>query len=245
MNIAIIDDLKQERENLKEILESYASMNNLHMKFDIFESAEALLDSYMPLKYTIIFLDIYLDGMTGIEAATKIREVDPDTCIIFQTISMEHQSDAFRIHAFDYLEKPAQSDAVFRIMDDLLKRRTIETERLTIYSDKRNHAIAYSDIVTVIASGHYLEITDINGNVYLTRMTLESVASKLTVDKGFLLIMRGSIVNMNYILDFSNGVCKLTNGLYLEYSKRKKRSLEQVWQNYIFSRLHKEAIARD
>ena len=81
MNIAIVDDMSIERKVLMKILQDYADQNHIEITLMPFSCAEELLADYHPLQYTILFLDIYMDGMTGVEAAEKIRLSDPDTYI--------------------------------------------------------------------------------------------------------------------------------------------------------------------
>ena len=76
MNIAIVDDLTVDLQKLKILLEQYASMHRIDLEISCFHSAESFLAEYRPYQYTILFLDIFMDGMTGVEAAGKIREMD-------------------------------------------------------------------------------------------------------------------------------------------------------------------------
>lgn len=122
MNIAIVDDAKEEIDNLKSILMDYASIHQLDIKLHCFSSAEKLLADYRPFQYTVIFMDIYMENMTGIQAAEHIRSVDSETLLIFLTTSTEHMPDAFRCHAFDYIPKSTGQEHIFRVMDDILKK---------------------------------------------------------------------------------------------------------------------------
>ena len=77
MKIAIIDDEQQEREHLTGMIESqlYAFSCTVG-KIDAYGSAEEFLDVWKPCSYGLILLDIYMDGMDGIDTARKIRERD-------------------------------------------------------------------------------------------------------------------------------------------------------------------------
>ena len=65
MNIAIVDDRKEDRERLSSILRQYAHAHGEKLKIQHFESAEALLDDYRPFRYAILFLDIYMRHLHG------------------------------------------------------------------------------------------------------------------------------------------------------------------------------------
>ena len=118
MNIAIADDSAGDRDALSSILKEYAAVNGMDIRIHPFESAQELLEGYWPLRYTVIFLDIYMDGTDGVTAAENIRGKDKDTFMVFLTTSREHYLKAFHTHAFDYIEKPADPDKIYRVMDE-------------------------------------------------------------------------------------------------------------------------------
>ena len=151
MNIAIVDDIPEETEPLKEYLAEYASVNKLDFSLEEYESAEALLEDYRPFRYTMIFMDIYMEGMTGVEAAKKIRLTDSDTFLIFLTNSLEFMPEAFSLHAFEYMEKPVKRDRIFTILDDILK---LDTDRsvsplLEFISNRNKVLLPYDSIVFI------------------------------------------------------------------------------------------------
>ena len=90
MNIAIIDDLKTDSDRLVELINTYMEQHRLQCRtMDLFSSGEAFLDTFTAGKYHLIFLDIYMDGITGMETAKRIRQTDHDCRIIFITTSPE------------------------------------------------------------------------------------------------------------------------------------------------------------
>lgn len=250
MNIAIVDDRPEERESLKTLLKEYTAINSLEIVLHEFPGGEDFLAEYAPFTYTVVFLDIYMEGMTGVETAEKIRETDTDTPVIFLTTSREHMGNAFSIHAFDYIEKPADREKLFKCMDDLLKTKTVlYSEALDFSQDRTDHSLPFPDIVSVsTAETNYLDITDRKGEVYHIRMTFSAVSERLCRDSRFLPVNRGLLVNMDYIVRFEEGTCRLKNGQKYPVYTRKAKETEQKWQNYIFShirRSHKERGRRN
>lgn len=73
MNIAIIDDISTDAEDLKNIAVSYFEKKHIQAEIYQFFSAEKFFEDYQPGKFQILFLDIYMNGMTGMEAARRIR----------------------------------------------------------------------------------------------------------------------------------------------------------------------------
>ncbi|MGI6721986.1 MAG: LytR/AlgR family response regulator transcription factor [Anaerovoracaceae bacterium] len=244
LNIAIVYDRKDDREELSNILRAYAATVGEKLSIKHFESAETLLDNYQPFLYTIIFLDIYMSGMTGMQAAEAIRETDGDTILIFLTTSKEHRADALHNHAFDYLEKPTDRAQVFRIMDDILRRKTSLEDSLTFSMNRIPYTICYRDIMAVSSSSHSVLIYDKEGREYRPRLSFTGISEELLKDRRFLPIIRGVIVNMDFIQDFRNGVCFLERKMEFPCNLRKEKQLIQTWQNYNFQKLRNEAGKR-
>ena len=253
MNIAIVDDEQAEIDTLSSILKEYAAVGKLPLSLQIFHSAEELLSSYHPYAYTAIFMDIYMGGMTGINAAKQILSSDSHAIIIFLTHSDEHMPEAFSIHAYDYIGKPAKKERLFKVMDDVLMRKSEydASPRLTFSYEKNKISVPYSDIVCVRTSRHnYLEIivraqnTCADYNTYLTRLTFAEVQQTLSTDRRFLLVLRGVLVNMEHIIAIDGGICRLTNGTEVSINVRGAKEIENTWQNYIFDNIRSERRER-
>ena len=71
MRLALIDDREEERRQTMELFSSFAEKNNFTFTVDAFESGEAFLSAFSPYTYDIVFMDIYMDGMTGVEARAQ------------------------------------------------------------------------------------------------------------------------------------------------------------------------------
>lgn len=245
MNIAIVDDSPRDLDALQTVLREYAAVNRLELSVAAFDNAESLVSHYRPFQYTVVFLDIYMKSMTGIDAAHRIRKTDGNTLLVFLTSSDEHMPEAFRLHAYDYIRKPVEAEQIFRVMDDILKRHTeSDSQRLHFYSNKRDYSLPYGDIVTVMTNANYLEITDCEGVTYKTRMTFASVSDLLCRDKRFLKILRGVLVNMDYITGFDGNTCHLKGGAGLPISVKAGKSIEQTWRNYLFTKIRNESMKK-
>ena len=107
MNIAVCDDLPEYRERLKELLEPYAAANGLEISE--FSRGEDLLAACEEgTDWDIVFLDIEMDGITGIETGKRLRRLQRDAIVIFITSYVNYVSDAFRQDAFQFLLKPVR-----------------------------------------------------------------------------------------------------------------------------------------
>lgn len=65
----------------------------------------------------VVFLDVEMPGMTGVECARIIQDTDPATVLIFATAHDQYMGDAFEVYAFDYLLKPFKVDRVIKTLE--------------------------------------------------------------------------------------------------------------------------------
>ena len=86
MNIAIIDDISTDAEALKNIAVSYFEKKQIRAEICHFFSAEEFFEDYQPGKFQILFLDIYMDGMTGMEKLRAGSEDSPITASLFLSL---------------------------------------------------------------------------------------------------------------------------------------------------------------
>ncbi len=239
MNIAIVDDRQAETDALKGLLSEYAVRDGLVFNFDEYTGGEAFLENYEAFRYTVIFLDIFMGGMTGIDVAEQLKHTDPDTPIVFLTTSSDHMGAALSIHAYDYIRKPVEKKRLFGMMDDLLRRQTeLHAKTLTFSSDKVDFVLPLADIVSIGTDGtNYLTITDKTGTEHRTRRTFSGVCEELADENRFLSVTRGLLVNMDYISRLTDTECILRGGAtYPLFTKKKGKDVKEKWKNYVLNR---------
>ena len=240
MILALIDDTKDDLEHLYTLLTEYAACHSSDLVLRCFSSGEEFLKNYHPLQYAAVFLDIYMGGITGLETAQIIRKKENALPLIFITSSLEHMADAFRFHAYEYVTKPFDRSRIFQLMDDLLQHTNKEDLFLSFNANREAHMIPYSDILFVRSADHYSEIMTQHGKNYFTRTNFRSIADQLTNDSRFLLIIRGILVNMDYIIRFADHSCYIEQSVQLPVNVKNCKQVEQIWKNYIFQKIRSE-----
>ena len=97
MRFALVDDKKELRDHVAMLLGKFAAEQRLHYKLDCFASGEDFLNHFTAHSYDIIFMDIFMDGMDGVETAEQIRKFDSHVILIFLTSSQDHMKMRFRV----------------------------------------------------------------------------------------------------------------------------------------------------
>ena len=109
MLAVICDDLAKDRDILLDFCARYAKNNHLPVAALSFENAGALLQSREARSADVIFMDIYMEGALGVDAARILRGKGFRGALVFTTTSREHYADGFDVEASHYLIKPKPS----------------------------------------------------------------------------------------------------------------------------------------
>lgn len=104
-NIAIVEDEDVHAARLEEHLTLYQKESRCQLHVDRFRNAEELLARYSPI-YAVVFMDIQLPGMNGMEAAFQLRELDRTVSLIFITSLSQYAQKGYEVDAVGYLLKP-------------------------------------------------------------------------------------------------------------------------------------------
>lgn len=148
MNLAIVDDNPEELQKLYKTIMDYSRTHDVAIACDCFATSAAFLSACAQISYSFVIFDIYLQDTTGIDLAAEFRRIAPRTPIVFLTSSPEHRADAFRVHAFDYLEKPVTGEMIARLFDELAitQEEETDTQAFSISIDRKQIPVLYSDI---------------------------------------------------------------------------------------------------
>lgn len=105
MRIAVVEDEKEQRDQLCTYIQRYAQENGLQVETHMFETGEGIVTNYAP-EYDIILLDIEMPGMNGMEAAEQIRARDSDVVLMFVTNMAQYAINGYSVGALDFVLKP-------------------------------------------------------------------------------------------------------------------------------------------
>lgn len=202
--------------------------------FDIsrFSSAEELLRcSKSGESFDIVFIDIEMKGTNGIEAAEKIREISPETIIIFVSDYSDYIFEAFRIEALHFLVKPIRDDAFTEVFTRAMKKYTSVNASIILKWESTRSKIAINKISYV--EGYRRHLTVHTANAIYEAVGKISEIQDILSPHGFVRVHQGFIVNMNYIKCFGINEIELTDGTIIPVSVRKKQEALKAYDIFI------------
>jgi len=207
MNCIIVDDEPLAREAI-EILVKDTSQLNLTGMFNNAIGASKFMEEN---PVDLIFLDIQMPGITGIEFAHNISK---RTLVIFTTAYTEYALDSYEVDAIDYLIKPVDPERFHKAVNKaiayhslLLKeeKENIEagnTEYFFVKSERRYFKINYKDILFIEGLKDYV-ILQLKDQRIITKMTLKAIHEQLPASL-FFRINKSYIINTRHITSFDN-----------------------------------------
>ncbi|MCD8020287.1 MAG: LytTR family DNA-binding domain-containing protein [Clostridiales bacterium] len=244
MHLAIIDDQEPDRGRLVSLINEYCAANRETMTFSSYESGESFLGDFSPGRFSVVFLDILMDGMSGIEVAKEIRKKDAHIAIIFTTTEPGFALDSYGVHALDYLVKPVTAERLAWCLKKLYDIAAIPLYIKVKGATAANVAgttklLALEDILYAQSARNVLDIHMTDGDIR-TYYTFREFMQLLPGNGQFYECGRGLMVNFQHVKKIQEGgKIILSNNTEVFSSRRKTKETIEAYANYKFSIIRK------
>ena len=187
--------------------------------------------------YDILFLDVLMPGVNGIDVAKEIRQSDSNVKIIFLTSSSEFAVESYTVGAYYYRLKPIQGADIFKLMDSVLQVCEKENfESLIMRCKNGITRIELQHIEYCEVSHRTLFIHMTNGQILESVGSLDELSRQLLVFRGFIRPHRAYLVNLEHVQSLSykaitmncQAEIPIPRGKYIDI---KNEYLEYAFQN--------------
>lgn len=220
LQIAICEDTPADAE----LLVSHIMESNIASRHETFSSGEELLAAFMPGKYDLIFLDIYMGGMKGVDAAAEIRKTDRTVTLAFTTTSTEHTLEGYRLKAASYLEKPVKREDVREILSLVLAKRNTAAY-ITLLIEGANREIPVESILFFEQQNHAVMVHT-HAETLRTSQTVKLAHIEPMLPEYFFRCHHSYLVNLHTVqeVDQELGVFIMQDGsrVHIRYQTLKK-----------------------
>lgn len=203
-------------------------------RMEIFATGEDLLAAGRG--FDLVFLDIQLEGINGIETARLYRERKEDAVLVFLADTQEYALEAFDVSAFHYLLKPIEErkfmDVFERAAKEAARHRGLREETILVREKNRSFTIDKNNILYIENRGKKVEIHMAgSGELIEIYATMEELTHKL--GEGFYRCHRGYLVNMAHITAFASDSITLVGGEAVCLSKKKHSEFVKSYMHYL------------
>lgn len=236
MRIAIVDDLAEERELLKTRLEKQLQRRNVQADLLEYAGGEDFLEAVKAEPFTVVFLDIYMTGMNGIETAKQLRSLDTRCLLVFTTTSTDHALEGFQVRALHYLVKPFTEEELDSLTDELLSRIPRPDKYMELKVEGTGIRLCYENIVYAEHFAHMIYIHTTAGKTLATRLSFRSFIEPLKTESRFFVCGRGSIINLEHASDFEDAAFLMDDGNRVFVSQELLKSARQTFMEYLLQR---------
>ena len=227
----ICDDEKEMRSAIKENLKRFSEETGEQFSIAEYDSGEALLFN-LTEDTDIVFLDIKMGGITGMDAARKLREKNNNVCIVFITTMTQYAIEGYAVHAFGFLKKPVTYSQLRLQMTDVLRHLApLKAERIQIKSAGEIRSVALSDIAYLEVLDHELKLICKDGPI-VCRNTMGEMDAMLK-GKGFFRIHKAYTVNLAQVAGVTASGVRVRTGEELPLSKHRRREFLEAYTSFV------------
>lgn len=233
INIAVCDDEKCMSEKIIKMAEDFFGNKNTDISVMEYSSGEELLKSNEGID--ILFLDIGMRGMDGIETARRLRAHGFNGFLIFITVLKEMVFRSFEVQPFDYLVKPVQEEHFEKTMERLFlsmqDRLLPEKVNLLVQKGCESNIISFRDIICceIIDRKVYLYLA--SGEVIDFYERIENLEKKL--DERFFRCHRSYLINLNHLKSYRNNTAYMADGKEIPVSRLRSKEFSKVILQYM------------
>ena len=232
MRVAICDDNSVD---LKAMLEVFRHVAPNHA-VDAYSDGKRLLEAISEgADYDLLFLDIIMPEITGMDLAREAGRIAPDAPVVFLTDSDAYAVEAFSVKALHYILKPMTESALKECLQRLKERQSLR-RRVHIISSSGIRQILFADEIEYAQSdAHYCNLHLSDGTVVKARMTQSEIRD--TLGDSFLAVSRGLIVNVEFIRHLGSRSCTLKDGQEILLSRNNLKEIHSAYAAYVFKQL--------
>ena len=226
---AVCDDSSADRAYVTALIEAWGCSRDILLQIEDYPSAEAFLFAYEGNEAVdVLFLDIEMGVMSGVELAKRLRQMGAGLQIVFLTGYMEYIAEGYDVEALHYLIKPVAQEKLGAVLDRAVERlKTRENVLLLSLSDGvvrlPLYEIRYLEVMKNYVTLHAVE-------EYSVKRSLSELTKEL--DESFYRIHRSYIVNLRFVKRITRTEVTLKDGAALPLSRKLYDGLNQALIKY-------------
>lgn len=228
MNIAVCDDEQDYRRFIMEHIKFYFNDKYIDFECSEYDSGESLLSSHKD--FDIVFLDIEMNEMNGIQVTKEINKRSNKTIVFIVTAYHQYLDEAMDLNVFRYIDKPINSKRLYNGLDKAIEY--IDNNEIKFRTrDEGIITIDKNDIVSVEVANKKVYVTTI-GQKYLVREKMDYFKDNLTATY-FVIPHNSYIVNLNYVINFKRNSLLMKSNEIISIAPKKQTEIKKKFMRFI------------
>lgn len=230
--ILIVEDNPEEQATLRAHLERYATEHGEDFQIAWLKSAVEFVEGSETAD--LIFMDIDLPGINGMEAATLLRSFDQQTPLIFVTNLSQYAVRGYEVDALDFIVKPVTYYNFSMRMDKAMRVMRRTAGRIVVIQTKAGmRVVPLAELISVEVLNHNLAYRAVGYDDALeVRGSLASIERELEGGP-FVRISNSCIVNMGHVRDIQGNELRMSDGRVLYFSRARRRPAMERIADYL------------
>ncbi len=221
VHIAIVEDETSAARMLQSTLDTYARENGVNFQTKRFADAVSFLTDYKK-GYDIVFMDIELPGLNGMDAAFKLREFDKQIIIIFVTNMAQYAVRGYEVDALYYIIKPINYQNTAYKLKRALSILSANSDAEIVLPQANGLVRLSSQALMYVEINSHKLFYHAEDKTYIAYGSLSEVEKNLRPHH-FYRCNSCYLVNARYIASITGFVVTLLNGEQLQISHPKKK----------------------
>ena len=233
MRIAICDDQQSQLDQIRQMILDWKGYPGT-LTVRCFENGDDLLQAHRTTPFDIIFLDVLMPLLNGMETAKELRQSDKMVRLIFLTSSADYAVEAFTVKASNYLLKPLEPGKLHRCLEELSEELHTSARKICIRGIHAKHQIPLENIEYIESQNKRILFVLSGGETILSGEPLYAYEEKLTLADGFFKCSRSFIVNIHRIDTFTAKEIRTRSGARIPISRSCHREFKRAYFSVLF-----------
>lgn len=230
---AICEDSELDRDMLKEIIGLLLADRGLAYDIVSYVSGRELVSGYKNHPLDIIFLDILMDDINGIETGRLIREMDDKVEIVYCTSSKDFAIAAYDVHAMGYLLKPYETLRIGAVIDYYVQKHPQKNHNyIEVKSRYKPLIIPYKDIIHMESDNKVVYIYTTTQGIVKVYNKLDAFENELA-DSRFLRCHQSYLVNMQYVAGIVDSDFIMIDDQMIPIRKSGRKLIVKKYEDYL------------
>lgn len=230
-NIAICDDEVKTLENLSAVIKDKFLALNIEGKYFATNYPEELIDILGKEKIDVLFLDIDMPKISGMDIGQYLLNESIDILLIFVTSHDALVYESFKYHPFGFIRKSHFEDEILQVVSSIAKKLEDKKESLFIKVNNEVVKINLNEILYFEGESNYVNLyTKIEK--YRFRDTLGNLEKQL-VNKGFLRVHKGYLISQKEVFLIKAKEVKLIDGTLIPIGRSYSENVKKELMKYL------------